>query len=85
MTPEFLTGLGSGALLVVAAMWFGIAAATVILPFVLVSAARSLRGIQRELERLNGGAIAADVRARAAADAVREHARGGDLGHQLLR
>jgi hypothetical protein len=62
-----------------------IAIASVCLPFAVFSIASSLRGILYELQRLNGGAIAADVKARASAAAFREAARPQDLGHTLLR
>lgn len=74
-----LVGLAGAFLLLI------IAGAAALLPFVIWSIAGSLRGIRHELERLNGGAVAADIRARAAADAIREHAQTGDLAHRLTR
>lgn len=80
-----LTGLGSGAVLVLVIMWFGLIASTAILPFVLVSVAKSLRGIQRELEQLNG---APGPRQRALGERAKQYAESiprADLGHQLLK
>lgn len=57
MTTGVLAGAGSGALLLLAALYFGVVATTVILPFVLVSVARSLRGIRDDLDRIAGAAL----------------------------
>lgn len=85
MTTGILAGFGSAAVLVLVALYIGLVATTVILPFALVSVARSLRGIQRELECLNRGRPAATPAPDHAAPATPEPIMVPDMGHRLLR
>jgi hypothetical protein len=77
--------LGSGAILIIAALWLAVIAGALILPFALLSVASSLRGIRRELERANGGAVPARGGLFPNATVRASEPEPGSLGHQLLR
>jgi hypothetical protein len=84
MTSSFLGVLGPSAVLVVIALWLAITATAIVTPFAIVSVARSLRGIHRELRRMNGlevrsGGLFPNATVRA------PQAPAESLGHQLLR
>jgi hypothetical protein len=74
-------GLALFAIFLWVALVFGLVAA----PFAIIDMARSLRGIHRELRRVNGGAAVAQPEPAPLASPAAERAAPQDLGHQLLR
>lgn len=53
MTPSLIGALGPFAVLVVIALWFAVLVTALAMPFAMISVARSLRNISRQLERMN--------------------------------
>jgi hypothetical protein len=59
MLSNLLVGAAPGFVLLIVVLWGALISTAVITPFVLVSVARSLRGIQRELAAANGRVVPA--------------------------
>lgn len=85
MGSTLTDSLGPGLVLVIAVMWLAIIVATVTLPFVIFSIAGSLRGIHRELQRMNGTPVVSKGGLFPNATVRAPEPPPASLGHQLLR
>jgi hypothetical protein len=85
LTSSLVDIFGPLAVLVVLVLWLAIIAGALLAPFAMFSVAASLRGIRRELGRMNGDSVAS--RGGLFPNATVRHVEqpAQSLGHQLLK